>query len=244
MPQRKPNNLLYREVTAAAVLGLVVNLILGAVKLTAGLASGSYALIAQSPPPGWVLWIAGANVLIKEALYQYKSRVGKRTGSQAIVANAWDHRSDALCSLAVLVGLTAVYWGGEEYAWADEVAALVVVAAIVSTGIALFVRSVHELLDAQAGDPLVEKIHAAALAVAGVENIETLRVRKSGLEYFVDIHIEVDSHLTVAKGHRISHRVKDQLLEQFQQLRDVLVHVEPFPQHAERPQESPGRSAS
>ncbi len=67
---------------------------------------------SHEAPPVWTLWIAGANVIIKEALYQYKVRVGRRVRSAAVMANAWDHRSDALCSLAVLTGLAIVRWGG------------------------------------------------------------------------------------------------------------------------------------
>ena len=76
-------------------------------------------------PPAWTLWIAAANVIIKESLYRYKLQVGRRTGSSAIIANAWDHRSDALCSLAVLIGLAVVRGAGSDYAWADEAAALI-----------------------------------------------------------------------------------------------------------------------
>ena len=180
-------------------------------------------------PPVWTLWIAGANIVIKEGLYQYKMRVGKRTGSAAIIANAWDHRSDALCALAVLIGLAIVRIGGPRFAWADEAASLVIVVAIVWSGIKLFRSSASELMDVQADSEFVDQIRAAALSVAGVEDVETLWVRKSGLEYFADIHIEVDQHLSVAEGHRIGHHVKDQLLERFTSLRDVLVHLEPFP---------------
>ncbi|MEW4452105.1 cation diffusion facilitator family transporter [Bremerella sp. JC817] len=180
-------------------------------------------------PPIWTLWIAGANVLIKEGLYQYKVRVGRRTGSAAIIANAWDHRSDAFCSLAVLIGLSAIRFGGPMFVWADEVASLVVVTAIVWSGIQLFRNSANELMDVQADAEFVDQIRATALQVAGVENVETLWVRKSGLEYFADIHIEVDQHMTVAAGHRIGHQVKDRLIQDFPNLRDVLVHLEPFP---------------
>lgn len=180
-------------------------------------------------PPQWTLWIAGANVLLKESLYQYNVRVGQRTGSSAIIANAWDHRSDALCSLAVLAGLAAVRLGGPPYIWADEIASLVVAAAIVWSGSRLFRDSASELMDLQADAEFVSDIRAAALSVAGVRDVETLWVRKSGLEFFADIHIEVDQHLTVAEGHQIGHHVKDQLLDEFFHLRDVLVHLEPFP---------------
>ena len=87
-------------------------------------------------------------------------------------------------------------------------------------------------MDLQASDGLVQGIKRAANSVTGVARVETLWVRKSGLEYFADIHIEVDPHLTVEKGHLIGHRVKDLLLDQFPSLRDVLVHLEPhLPDH-------------
>jgi len=185
--------------------------------------------IQHEIPPLWTLWIAGANVLIKEGLYHYNVRVGRRTGSSAIIANAWDHRSDAFCSLAVLTGLAAIRLGGPQYIWADEVASLVVVAAIVWSGIQLFRSSASELMDVQANSEFVDRIRDVALSVKEIEDVETLWVRKSGLEYFADIHIEVDQNLSVAAGHRIGHQVKDQLLSQFPNLRDVLVHLEPFP---------------
>jgi cation diffusion facilitator family transporter len=192
--------------------------------------------IPHEAPPVWTLWIAGANVVIKEALYRYKVRIGRRTGSAAVIANAWDHRSDALCSLAVLVGLAVVRWGGPNWHWADESAALVVVAAILWSGVHLFRTSLSELLDPQADRQLLQQIRAAALAVPGVRDVEKLWVRKTGLEYLADIHIQVDAQLTVDEGHRIGHAVKDCLVAQFDSLRDVLVHLEPFP-HVRRPDE-------
>ena len=285
---------IYRQVTQAALVGLVVNVLLAIAKLVGGIVGGSFALIAdavnslgdivatvlvlvalrvaQAPPddehpyghtraegiaasnvaiiiivsallvgwesiqrfgtrevtpPVWTIAIAAANVVIKELLYQYKIRVGRRHKSSAIIANAWDHRADALCSLAVLIGLIAVAWGGTDYLWADEVAALVVVAAIIWSGAALFLQSAHELMDVQADSDFVQEIRAAALSVTGVEDVETLWVRKSGLEFFADIHIEVPPHMTVAQGHTVGHAVKAHLLQMFPSLRGVMVHLEP-----------------
>lgn len=183
----------------------------------------------HAAPPVWTLWIAGANVLIKEALYQYKVRVGRRVGSAAVIANAWDHRSDALCSAAVLVGLAIVRWGGPDLIWADEAAALVVVSAIIFTGVRLFRSSASELMDPQADPQMVAEVRRLAEQVPGVCAVEKLWVRKTGLEYLTDIHIEVDERLSVAEGHRIGHCVKDRLLDAFPALRDVLVHLEPHP---------------
>ena len=173
------------------------------------------------------MWLAGINFVVKEGLYQYKSRVAEAHDSQSIRAGAWDHRGDAFSSLAVLVGLAAVRFGGARFWWADEAAALVVVAVIIASGIFLFYRSVMELMDPQAPAELVAEIRNAARGVPEVRDVETLWVRKSGLEYFADIHVEVEPTLTVEAGHRIGHAVKDRLLAQFPALRDVLVHLEP-----------------
>ncbi len=180
-------------------------------------------------PPVWTLWLAGGNVVIKECLFRFKRRVGRRTGSAVILASAWDHRSDALSSLAVLIGLAAVRMAGPDFIWADETAALAVVALILWNGFRLFRSSASELMDRQAESDFVREIEAAARSIDAVHEVETLWVRKSGLEYFVDIHIQVDARLTVDEGHRIGHQVKDHLLEQFPTLRDVLVHLEPWP---------------
>lgn len=297
---------LYLEAIQAAALGLFVNLALGIIKLIAGIAGQSFALIsdavnslgdslssvvtlgalwyAQQPadeehpyghtrvetvagayvslliilsacwigweaimrmslehpvPPVWTLWIAGGNAVIKEALYWYKRSVGKRTNSTAILANAWDHRSDALCSLAVLIGLMVVRGLGSDYRWADEVAALLVVAAILFTGIQLLVQSTKELLDPQADAEVVAEIRVAAEQVPGVSKIEKLWVRKTGMEYLVDLHVQVDAKMQVDEGHRIGHAVKDQLVARFPAVRDVLVHLEPYPHlHSERQEPS------
>ena len=259
MGRPQSREMLYRQATGAMVLGLVINALLGVVKLAAGLIGHSFALIADSvnslgdvftsavmvsalvvgweavqrvtslhaTPPVWTLWIAGGNVVIKEALYRYKVAVGRRTGSTALLANAWDHRSDALCSLAVLIGLAIVRVGGESMIWADEAAALVVVSGIVwSTG-RLFRASASELMDRQADDGMLQEVEAIALQIEQVRRVETLWIRKSGMEYLADMHIEVDPALTVREGHAIGHIVKDHILERFVSIRNVLVHIEP-----------------
>lgn len=294
MNRQQAREALYRDAIRAATVGLVINLMLGVVKLTGGLLGHSFALLsdavnslgdvvtsavivvalwfsqrppddehpyghsraegiaacnvallvvlsalaigwealrrfghAQDIPPTWTLAIAGSNVVVKEALYHYNVRVSRRTGSGAILANAWDHRSDALCSLAVLIGLGVVRWGGAAWSGADQVAALVVVVAIIWSASQVLASSVRELMDLQADEPFVRRVRATAGQVPGVRGVEKLWLRKSGLEYFADIHVEVDPDMTVAAGHEIGHAVKDRLLDEFPLMRDVLVHLEP-----------------
>lgn len=183
-------------------------------------------------PPLWTLWIAGTNVLLKEGLYQYKVRVARRSGSAVLMANAWDHRSDAMSALAVLIGLAIVRWGGAAYAMADQVAGLAVVVLILSACSSLLRNAFAELLDAQADRETVEQIGRTAASVSGVREIEThtLRVRKSGMELLVDIHVQVDPTLSIRDAHTIGHRVKDELCKRYPRVRDVLVHLEPWQQ--------------
>jgi cation diffusion facilitator family transporter len=183
-------------------------------------------------PPLWTLWIAGLNVLIKEALYHYKVRVGRRTGSIALIVNAWDHRSDAFCSLAVFVGLVTIIVGGEKFVWADEAASLFVAIAIAFSGMKLFLSSREQLMDAQAEPQFVADVTRIAASTENVTLGEKIWIRKSGLEYFVDIHIEVPPQLSVSQGHDIAHQVKEKLFEEYPTIRDVMVHVEPDRQHA------------
>jgi cation diffusion facilitator family transporter len=206
-----------------AVLVMVSALIVGW-RAIQGLPNSSHHV-----PPVWTLAIAGANVVIKEGLYQYKIRLGRRAGSRAVIANAWDHRADAFSALAVLVGLLIVRVGGPRFIAFDELAALFVVMVILSSGTKLFWASAQELMDAQADRSLVDQIRERAAAVAGVKRVDKLWVRKSGIEYLVDIHIQVPAEESVAEGHRVGHLVKDELLSGFTNLRDVMVHLEPYP---------------
>lgn len=187
----------------------------------------------------WTLVIALVNVVVKEVLYRINLYIGKRIGSQALVVNAWDHRSDGLSSLAALLGIAVAHWGGPAYAWADEAAALVVVVAILWSAFKLLRASAIDLMDRQADPEVVDAIRQAALEVPGVRKVEKLRVRQSGMERFADIHVEVDPQTTVEDGHEIGHEVKRRLVAEFAALRDVLVHLEPETQRAESPPHKP-----
>jgi divalent metal cation (Fe/Co/Zn/Cd) transporter len=107
---------------------------------------------------------------------------------------------------------------------------VVVALGVLWVGGSLLWGNIQDLMDRQADPELLDGVRSEALAVAGVLGVETLRVRKVGLEYLVDIHIEVDPTQTVKDGHDIAHAVKDRVIERFVPIRDVLVHVEPSPE--------------
>ncbi|HNO79029.1 MAG TPA: cation diffusion facilitator family transporter [Phycisphaerae bacterium] len=182
---------------------------------------------SQEVPPGWVIWIAAGNVILKEMLFRYKLAVSRRTRSQVILAHAWDHRSDALCSAAVLVGLAVVRFGGPKLVWADEVAAIFVACFILFSSVKLYRETASALMDEQCAPEIIKEIHNAAQSTPGVARIETLRARRSGLEVLVDIHVEVDGERTVRDGHHIGHLVQDNIMLKVTGVSHVLVHVEP-----------------
>jgi cation diffusion facilitator family transporter len=222
----------YGHTRAEAVAGSNVALVL--VLLGLGVLWGSVSTLDElSPVPEWyTLVIACAGIILKEGLYRYEIRVAHRTGSAAVEASAWDHRLDALGSVAVLIGLALAHWGGPAWHAADHVAGFIVGLVIVWTGSRLFWRSLHELLDRQADPETLEVVRREALAIPGVLGVEKLLVRKTGLEFLVDIHVEVNPDLSVRDSHEIGHAVKDRLLQKIVTVKDVLVHIEPAPNHA------------
>ena len=172
--------------------------------------------------------VAGVCAIIKEGIYRYTMAVAKRLDSSSLTAVAWDHRSDAIGSGLVAVSLAAAPYVGDWGRFIDPVAALFVCAALIYTGGRIFISTAAELMDQQADDGTVRQVREIAESVGGVEAVEKLRVRKSGLEYFIEIHVQVEGMMTVDAGHRIAHHVKDKLLVSLPRVRDVHVHIEPF----------------
>lgn len=182
---------------------------------------------APAVPPMLAACIAAISAVIKEVMYWKTSRIGKTVDSRALQAIAWDHRSDALCSGLIAMTLFAAPYLGFAGQYVDPALALFVCVLLIVVGIRLFRQTSLELMDQQADPAMTDAIRDIAEHNREVTQTEKLRVRKSGLEYFVDIHVQVDQNLTVNEGHRIGHDVKDAVMSDFPRVRDVLVHIEP-----------------
>jgi cation diffusion facilitator family transporter len=182
-----------------------------------------------SPTPHWyTLVIALASVVLNEAIFRYSISVAKGTGSKAVEASAWDQRIDVFGSLVVLLSLAISIWGGPNWHFVDHLAALIVSVTILIAGATIFWGSLQDLMDRQADPEMLTEVRRIALEVPGVQGVEKLFIRKSGLEHFVDIHVEVAPEISVREGHQIGHAVKDRLIAEMITVRDVLVHIEPF----------------
>jgi cation diffusion facilitator family transporter len=179
-------------------------------------------------PKAYTLWVLAGIIVWKEISYRWVVKKSKETGSSALKADAWHHRSDALTSIAAFVGISIALIGGPGYESADDWAALLASIFIVYNCYLIFRPALGEIMDEHVYGELVDKIRAIALTVEGVRATEKCLVRKTGMTYLVDLHAIVDGNKTVKEGHDISHRLKDKLQLELPQLGSVLIHIEPF----------------
>ena len=211
------------ETLASATVGLA--LIATALYLGIGAAGNIYGHTVYHPT-GLALLGAGVSIVLKEAMYRYTVHIGRRIKSPAIVANAWHHRSDALSSVAVLLGVTGARIKPSWYIL-DSYAALFVSFFIIKVGLEIVGNTLREFTDTAPQPEILNKIRRCALSVKGVMDMHDLRVRTSGGLYQMETHIVVDRQLTVAEGHRIAKEVESCLIEEMADLDRVIVHVDP-----------------
>jgi cation diffusion facilitator family transporter len=178
-------------------------------------------------PSAYTLVVLVVVVAIKESLFRYVMREGKLVESSAVRTDAWHHRSDAITSLAAGLGIGISLMGGEGYAAADKVAAVVAAVIIAWNGWRLLRPAMNELMDASPDPTIANRVNGIATATPGVVRVEKCLVRKMGYLYFVDMHVEVDPQMTVQRAHEIAHQVKDKVRLELPSVHDVLVHIEP-----------------
>jgi len=179
----------------------------------------------QAVSYGWlVITIAALSVLSKEVLYHLTLRVAKQTKSDLMKANAWHHRSDAISSLVVLVGVGLDMAGFQYF---DSIAALLVGLMVGKIGFELVLDASKELVDTALDTEVVEQIKDVILNVEGVKALHFLRSRKMGEMALVDVHIIVSPMISVSEGHLISDTVRLTLLDEVENIAEVMVHIDP-----------------
>jgi cation diffusion facilitator family transporter len=171
------------------------------------------------------------SIIVKEWMFRYKYKLGKRINSDAIIVNAYEHRSDVYSSVAALIGISGAIIGGrlglEWLVYADPVAGLVVALMIIRIAWKLGAESIHNTLDHVLHDEDTMELRGIVNRVDGVKKINALFAREHGYYVIVDLKISVDPHITVEEGHKIGKIVKERLLEH-SHVQDVLVHVNPY----------------
>lgn len=211
------------ETMASAVVG--ISLIAVAFYLGYRSAMNIYLHVVTHPT---YLALAGAalSIVIKEALYQYTVIVGKRIRSQAVIANAWHHRSDALSSVAVFIGV-----GGAliKPGWhvLDAYAALLVSFFIAEVGIDVLWSALREMADTAPRQEFLDKVEQCVSGVPGIQGMHDLKVRSIGGSYYIQVHIVVDKNMSVAQSHRILNEARGCLYSEIENIGEIIVHVDP-----------------
>ena len=178
--------------------------------------------------PGRIaLWAAVISIIVKELLYQWTSRVGKLVDSQAMVANAWHHRSDALSSVGSAVGIGGAILLGGKWTILDPLVGAVISIVIIVVAVQMAVPAINELTEASLPDNVENRIMDIIRAVSGVENVHDLRTRRSGPEIIIDVHIVVDPEMTVAAAHDITIEAETAVRKEFGEGTQLSIHVEP-----------------
>ncbi|MEX0963056.1 MAG: cation diffusion facilitator family transporter [Pseudohongiellaceae bacterium] len=180
------------------------------------------------------IFIALLSIATKEWIYHYTMRVANKLESNLLRANAWHSRSDAISSIAVLVGIIGARQG---YLWMDTVAAMFVALIIAKIGWELCTDSLTELVDTAVPKPRREQFETCILATEGILGITELRSRSSGGKIILEVKLLVNSHISVSEGHQLGELVKKSLLSQFADIAEVLIHIDPIP-HNEKDEEA------
>jgi cation diffusion facilitator family transporter len=176
------------------------------------------------PEPLALLFAAFA-IISKEGLYHYTMGVAERIDSKMLKANAWHHRSDAISSILVALGVAgSIYL---KIPWLDSAAAILVAGMIFYMGARLILDSTMELVDTALDPEKTNEIQQFIAGIEGVEQMHQLRTRKMGNTVLADVHLQVNSYLSVSEGHFIAENVIYKLRKKFPEMHDITVHIDP-----------------
>ncbi|MGE5645048.1 MAG: cation diffusion facilitator family transporter [Acidobacteriota bacterium] len=208
--------------------GLAIGVILAAAG--AGICVHSLERLAQTTAPAlYGIWPLVASIALKGGLSALKFRHGRRLRSAALIADAWNDTVDILSGTVALVALGLTLAAPSRFLEADHWGGFAVGLIVVFTGLRVVHSTALQLMDTMPDGRTMEQIRAVALQVPGVKGVEKCFARKTGFQYHVDLHLEVDPDITVRESHDIATEVRIRLKETLDYIADVLVHVEPAP---------------
>ena len=204
---------------AIAGIGLMINGIESVIRSLHG---------EQLPRPTMLaLVIAVVSILSKEWLYHYTIRAGKRLNSQAVVANAWHHRSDAISSLGTLVGIAGAMFLGDKWRILDPAAAVVVSLFIIKSGYDIIKPCISELLEASLPEKSEREIVRLVKTVPGIVSVNNLRTRRIGNGIAVDLHARMDGNMTLSEAHDKATAAERAIKKAFGKNSIINIHMEP-----------------
>lgn len=215
----------YGHGKAEVIASIVVSLTVVATAIGLAWQSVREILTPHQMPAVWTPWVLLVVIIVKESLYRKVNRAGEIIGSTAVKTDAWHHRADAITSILALIGIVvALIFKAPS---ADDWAALFASGMIAWGGLNLLRPAMREAMDTAPSRALEEEVRILASKVEGVKALDQCRIRKMGLDFYVDLHVGVDPTLSVREGHRIAHAVRKVIRDAKPEVADVLVHIEP-----------------
>ena len=203
----------------AAATGIIVS---GAAKLI------DWARGEQLAEPGWLALAAAIiSIVVKEVLYRYTAKSGKRLDSQALVANAWHHRSDALSSIAATVGIGGAILLGNRWTVLDPMASVVVGVMLVKVSFGLLRSSVGELTESSLSSDIEREIEEIICSFPDVSEPHNLRTRRIGNRFAIEAHVRMDGNLPLTVAHERASAIEERLRQRFGRETHVTIHMEP-----------------
>ena len=202
--------------------------LVGAVIIVAGLglAYESWEIIATDAfrtPLIPAALAAVVSIVVNENLFRYTRSAGEKTNSPSLVANAWHHRSDAISSVAALIGIGGAMAG---YPIMDPIAAILVSVMIIKVGYNIAFKGLSDLMDTALSEEETRRIETMINGLPGVIQTHNLRTRRIGGDVLMDVHILVDHEASVTEGHQVAESVRRKLIRAMNNVQDVLVHVD------------------
>ena len=224
----------YGHGKAEPLAAMAVSMALFAAALGVAIESVREIRLPHHAPAPFTLVVLVLVIAVKETLFRYVLKIGDSTRSTAVKSDAWHHRSDALTSVAALVGISIALIGGPGYESADDWAALFAAFIIGLNAYLLLRPALDELTDAKPDPALEVQIRTVAQQIPEVIGTHKCHVRKMGFDYYVDLDVIVDGAMTVTRGHEIAHEVQNAIRVANPLFSKVLIHVEPPRQAADR----------
>ncbi|MCH3917507.1 MAG: cation diffusion facilitator family transporter [Spirochaetia bacterium] len=211
----------------------LATIILGIILFLTGLEIGKTGLMSiikgtytKNLEPTLITVVAAAtSIIIKEAMFWYTRAAAKKTGSSALMADAWHHRSDALSSIGSLAG---ILFARHDYPVMDPVASLVICAFILKASIDILKDGTDKMVDHSCSDAEIKAMAAVIKGVTGVVRLDSLKTRKFGDRAYVDVEIAADGNLSLYDSHAIAVNVHNQIEENFPIVKHCMVHVNPL----------------
>ena len=217
----------YGHGRAETLIGLVIGLALFVIGASIALHAVRDIHAIHAPPATYTLWPLALALAVKTALMASKMRASRRMGSQALLADAWNDSVDVLSAVAAIIALGLTLYDPVRFRAADHVGGLLVGVFVIVAGLGVVRSTSLDLIDTMPPESLLDAVRQSAGTVAGVRGVEKLFARRTGLQYHVDLHLEVDGWISVGDGHAIATAVRERIRMDVAAISDVLVHVEP-----------------